>query len=146
MNQTTLPSRKEITSFLRDYLTINQNALYLSVIVAALVEHFNVSEQDQQIMSNGNGTTGTLLECRTSYSLLDLALEGSVVLVGDNYWKASIGVRPVVKRITRREVSEAVPSLKILHRMGLDRDSAIITLLEKWTEPVLTRAANQVYC
>lgn len=140
----TLPTHNQIQDYLgNDFFPQCKDSIYLVDIIAAVISHFNVSPEDANIPSHGHGTTGTSLECRVAFSLVDLRTQGVATLIGDNYWKA--GNSKYLGRIIKQSVKDSIPSLRILKNLGQSKEDAIQMLSSKWNEASLAVAAQLVY-
>lgn len=91
----------------------------------------------------GHGTEGTRLEAFTQFGLVHLRLQGLVQLNGENFWQwTGQSFKGIVDR---KSIDKAIWDLKQLRFAGItDTETAIIMLLDKYSEATLLAAAKKL--
>lgn len=149
-----LPAQTEIEEFLKTVLfpTNPQNPFHLSELIAETQTHFKLPQEvvDLKLIEygfKGHGNTGTFLECLVHFGTHTLVEEGMVKRVGPNQWAHHTCSLPAqsLPTISRKEVSQAVASVKILKRLNYEPERIKTELAHKWSLPVLNLAVRNVF-
>jgi hypothetical protein len=147
----TLPTQTMVDEYLhRTFFQQDINGkYYLADITNAVAEHFNVRMADRLLKCDySHGQTSaesTRLEQFTHWGCMHLLDKRIIKRVGANEYQNINGNLPEFKR-TIKEVAEAMVSVKLLKKCGMDEVAVLCDLSGGvWSDDILELAIKKVF-
>lgn len=148
----TLPLQSEVDNFLKDFFRSHKNeSFYLTQLVTEVKTSFGVSDGDAEIKcphSHGitNAISSTRLEQFTHWGCIHLLLDKSAKRTGPNEYQHPSGPKAPYQcdRVSRKDVGEAMVSVKILKGLGWSEEQIMLEL-NKWPDEAIALAIKKVF-